>query len=43
MKENNSPLENIKDEHKLLLLRDKIRQNKWIKHLSNKGLSIKNK
>ena len=36
MKENNSLLENIKDEHKLLLLRDKIRQNKWIKRLSNK-------
>ena len=43
MKENNSPLENTKDEYKLFLLRDKIRQNKWIKHLSDKGLNIKNK
>lgn len=41
MKENNSPLENLKDEYKMLLLRDKIQQNKWIKHLYNKILSIK--
>ena len=31
MKENNSPLENLKDEYKMFLLRDKIQQNKWIK------------
>ena len=36
MKENNSLLENLKDEHKMLLLRDKIQQNKWIKRLCNK-------
>ena len=36
MKENNSPLENLKDEHKMVLLRDRIRQNKWIKRLCNK-------
>ena len=41
MKENNNPLENLKDEHKMLLLRDRIRQNKWIKRLYNKTLSIK--
>lgn len=38
MKENNSPLENLKDEHKMLLIRDRIRQNKWIKRLCNKTL-----
>ena len=32
MKENNCPLGNLKDEYKMLLLRDKLRQNKWIKH-----------
>jgi hypothetical protein len=31
MKENNSPLENLKDEHKMLLLRDKIRQLRYKK------------
>lgn len=31
MKENNSPLENLKDEYKMFLLRDKIQQNKLIK------------
>jgi len=36
MKENNSPLENLKDEYKMLLLRDRIQQNKWIKRLCNK-------
>lgn len=36
MKENNSPLENLKDEHKMVLLRDRIRQNKWIKRLCDK-------
>ena len=41
MKENNSPLENLKDEHKMLLLRYRILQNKWIKQLRNKALSIK--
>lgn len=41
MKENNSPLENLKDVYKMLLLRDKIRQNKWIKRLRNKTLNIK--
>lgn len=41
MKENNSPLGNLKDEYKMLLLRDKILQNKWIKRLRNKTLSIK--
>lgn len=40
MKEN-SPLENLKDEHEMLSLRDRIRQNKWIKRLRNKTLSIK--
>lgn len=37
MKENNSPLENLKDKYKMVLLRDKIRQNKWIKRLYNKN------
>lgn len=41
MKENNSPLENLKDEHKMFLLRDKIRQNKWIKRLCDNILIIK--
>lgn len=41
MKENNNPLENFKDEYKMFLLRDIIQQNKWIKHLFNKTLSIK--
>lgn len=41
MKENNSPLENLEDEHKILLLRDRIHQNKWIKRLYNKTSSIK--
>ena len=41
MKENNSPLENLKDEYKILLLRDIIQQNKRIKRLCNKTLSIK--
>ena len=41
MKENNSPFENLKNEHKMLLLRDRILQNKWIKCLCNKILSIK--
>ena len=41
MKENNSLLENLKDEHKMLLLRDRIQQNKWIKRLYNKTLNIK--
>lgn len=41
MKENNSPLGNLKDEYKMLLLRNRIQQNKWIKHLYNKILSIK--
>lgn len=41
MKENNSPLENLKDEYKMLLLRDRIRKNKWIKRLYDKTLSIR--
>lgn len=41
MKENNSPLENLKDEYKILLLRYRIQQNKWIKRLYNKILNIK--
>ena len=41
MKENNSLLENLKDEHKMLLLRDRILQNKWVKRLCNKTLNIK--
>lgn len=41
MKENNSPLENLKDEHKMFLFRYRIQQNKWIKRLCNKALSIK--
>lgn len=36
MKENNSPLENLKDEYEMLLLRDRIQQNKRIKRLCNK-------
>lgn len=36
MKENNSPFENLKDEYKMVLLRDRIQQNKWIKHLRDK-------
>ena len=36
MKENNSPLENLKNEYKMLLLRYRIRQNKWIKRLYDK-------
>lgn len=41
MEENNSPFENLKDKYKMLLLRDRIQQNKWIKRLCNKILSIK--
>lgn len=41
MKENNSPFENLKDEYKMILLRDRIQQNKYIKRLYNKILSIK--
>ena len=41
MKENNSPLENTKNEYKMFLLRDRIQQNKWIKRLCNKILNIK--
>ena len=37
MKENNSPLENLKDEYKTFLLRDRIQQNKWIKRLYKKN------
>ena len=33
MKENNSTLENTKDEHKMLLQRERMQQNKWIKSL----------
>ncbi len=33
MKENNSPLENVKDEHEMLLQRQRMQQNKWIKSL----------
>lgn len=33
MKENNSPLENVNGEHKMLLQRQKMQQNKWIKSL----------
>lgn len=35
MKENNSPLENIKDEYEMLLQRQRIYQNKCIKSLKN--------
>ena len=35
MEENNSPLENIKDEYEMLLQRQRIHQNKWIKSLKN--------
>lgn len=31
--ENNSPLENVKDEHEMLLQKQSIQQNKWIKSL----------
>lgn len=41
MKENNSPLENIKDEYEMLLQRQRLQQNKWIKRLCNKTLNIK--
>lgn len=41
MKGNNSPLENLKDEHKMYLLRDKIQQNRWVKRLYKKALTIK--
>jgi hypothetical protein len=33
MKENNSPLENIKDEYEKFLQKQKIQKNKWIKNL----------
>ena len=35
MKENNSPLENAKNEHEMLLQRQKTQQNKWVKSLKN--------
>ena len=35
MNENNSLLENAKNEHKMHLQRQKIQQNKWIKSLKN--------
>ncbi len=35
MKENNSPLENIKDEYEKLLQKQKIQKNKWIKPLKH--------
>lgn len=38
MKENNSPLENTKDEYKMILQRQRLQQNKWIKRLCNKTL-----
>lgn len=38
MKENNSSLENTKDEYKMILQRQKLQQNKWIK---NKGRRIR--
>ena len=31
--ENNSPLENVKDEYEMLLQKQSIQQNKWIKSL----------
>ena len=40
MKENNSPLENTKDEYKMILQRQRLQQNKWIKCLGNKMLNI---
>lgn len=40
MKENNSPLENLEDKYKMLLLRDRIQQNKRIKRLCNKTLYV---
>lgn len=40
MKENNSPLENLKDEYKMLLQRQRLQQNKWIKCLGNKMLNM---
>lgn len=36
MKENNSPLENTKDEYKMILQRQKLQQNKWIKNKRRK-------
>jgi hypothetical protein len=41
MKENNSPLENIKDEYEMLLQRQRLQQNKWIKRLFNKISNVK--
>ena len=41
MKENNSPFENLKDEHKMLLSRDRIQKNKWFKPLCNKNYYTK--
>lgn len=40
MKENNSPLENTKDEYKMTLQRQRLQQNKWIKCLDNKILNM---
>ena len=40
MKENNSPLENTKDEYKMILQRQRLQQNKWIKRLGNKMLNM---
>lgn len=38
MKENNSPLENTKDEYKMILQRQKLQQNKWIKRLGKRRI-----
>lgn len=43
MKENNSPFENLKDEYKMLLLRNRIRQNKRIKRVTEKNNPYKEK
>ena len=43
VKENNSPFENLKDEYKMLLLRDRIRQNKRIKRVTEKNNPYKEK
>lgn len=41
-KENNSPLENVKDEYEMLLQKQKIQQNKWIKNLRKRKISYDN-
>ena len=40
MKENNSPLENDKDDYEMFLQRQKIQQNKWIKKFKKRRYKL---